>query len=60
MLVNLERKERDLLVTELEGTTIPQIRELIASGSMRKKSRDELKEDEDVLKVLLEKLKKAA
>ncbi len=60
MMVNLERKERDLLVTELEGTMIPQIRELIASGSMRKKSRDELKEDEDVLKVLLEKLKKAA
>ncbi len=60
MLVNLERKERDLLVTELEGTTIPQIRELIASGSMRKKSRDELKQDEDVLKALLEKLKKAA
>ncbi len=60
MVVNLERKERDLLVTELEGTTIPQIRELIASGSMRKKSRDELKEDEDVLKALLEKLKKAA
>ncbi len=60
MMVNLERKERDLLVTELEGTTIPQIRELIASGSMRKKSRDELKEDEDVLKALVEKLKKAA
>ncbi len=60
MMVNLEKKERDLLVTELEGTTIPQIRELIASGSMRKKSRDELKEDEDVLKTLLEKLKKAA
>ncbi len=60
MMVNLEKKERDLLVTELEGTTIPQIRELIASGSMRKKSRDELKEDEDILKTLLEKLKKAA
>ncbi len=60
MIVNLEKKERDLLVTELEGTTIPQIRELIASGSMRKKSRDELKEDEVVLKTLLEKLKMAA
>ncbi len=60
MMVNLEKKERDLLVTELEGTTIPQIRELIASGSMRTKSRDELKEDEDVLKTLLDKLKKAA
>ncbi len=60
MVVNLERTERDLLVTELEGTTIPQIRELIASGSMRKKSRDELKEDEDILKALVDKLKKAA
>ncbi len=60
MLVNLERKERDLLVNELEGTAIPQLRELIASGSMRKKSRDELKQDEDVLKALLEKLKMAA
>jgi hypothetical protein len=60
MMVNLEKKERDLLVTELEGTTIPQIRELIASGSLRKKSRDELKQDEDMLKTLLEKLKKAA
>ncbi len=60
MIVNLEKKERDLLVTELEGTTIPQIRELIASGSMRKKSRDELKEDEGILKTLLDKLKKAA
>ncbi len=60
MMVNLEKKERDLLVTELEESAIPQIRELIASGSMRKKSRDELKQDEDVLKTLLEKLKKAA
>ncbi len=60
MNVNLEKNERDLLVTELENTTIPQLRELIASGSMRKKGRDELKLDEEVLKGLLEKLKKAA
>jgi hypothetical protein len=60
MNVNLEKNERDLLVTELENTTIPQLRELIASGSMRKKGRDELKQDEEVLKGLLEKLKKAA
>ncbi len=60
MIVNLEKKERDLLVTELEETTIPQLRELIASGSLRKKGRDELKQDEDVLKTVLEKLKKAA
>ena len=59
MNINLEKKERDLLVTELEETTIPQIRELVASG-MRKKNRDELKQDEEVLKTLLEKLKKAA
>jgi hypothetical protein len=59
MIVNLDKKERDLLVTELEETTIPQIRELVASG-MRKKNRDELKEDEAVLKTVLEKLKIAA
>jgi len=60
MNVNLEKKERDLLVTELEDTTIPQLRQLIASGSMRKNGRDELKQDEEVLKGVLEKLKKAA
>ncbi len=60
MIVNLDKKERDLLVEELEHATIPQLRELIASGSMRKKSREELKEDEVVLKAMLEKLKKAA
>jgi len=59
MIINLEKRERDLLVTELEETTIPQLRELVASG-MRKKNRDELKDDEVVLKTLLEKLKKAA
>jgi hypothetical protein len=59
MIVNLEKKERDLLIEELEETTIPQIRELVASG-MRKKSRDELKEDEAVLKAVLNKLKMAA
>ncbi len=59
MIVNLEKKERDLLVNELEETTIPQLRELVASG-MRKISRDELKEDEAILKGVLEKLKKAA
>jgi hypothetical protein len=59
MIVNLDTRERDLLVTELEETTIPQIRELVASG-MRKKNRDELKVDEEVLKGVLEKLKKAA
>lgn len=59
MIVNLEKKERDLLVTELEETTIPQIRVLIASG-MRMDSRDELKQNEAALKNVLEKLKMAA
>jgi hypothetical protein len=60
MIVNLDKKERDLIVDELEHTALPQIRELIASGSMRKKSRDELKVDEKDLNMLIEKLKKAA
>jgi len=59
MIIELDRKERDLLIHELEETTIPQIRELVASG-MRKNSRDELKMDEEVLKNVLEKLKMAA
>ncbi len=60
MIIDLTKKERDLLVEELEHTTIPEIRELIASGSMRKKGREELKEDEIVLKGMVEKLKMAA
>lgn len=60
MIVNLDEKERDLLVVELEKSTIPQIRELIASGSMRKNSREEMKQEEVMLKTLVEKLKKAA
>jgi len=59
MVVNLNDKEKELLITELEGTTIPELRGVIASG-MRKNLRDELKEDEVVLKGLLEKLKIAA
>ncbi len=59
MNINLDKIERDLLVTELEETTIPQIRVLIASG-MRKDNRDELKRDEVALKHILEKLKMAA
>jgi hypothetical protein len=59
MIVNLDEKERELLVTELEETTIPELRVLIASG-MRKNNRDELKKDEVVLKNLLAKLKIAA
>ena len=60
MIIDLTMKERDLLVEELEKATIPEIRELIASGSLRKKGREELKEDEIVLKGMVEKLKMAA
>ena len=60
MKIELESKERDMIVDELEHTAIPQIRELIASGSLRKNGRDELKEEEIVLKNMVEKLRKAA
>ena len=59
MVINLETKERELLITELEHSTIPNLREFIASG-LRKDHRDELKQDEATLKQLLEKLKIAA
>ncbi len=58
-VVNLEKKERDLLVIELEKSTIPELRVLITSG-MRKELRDELKQDVAALKSVLEKLKMAA
>lgn len=59
MVVDLEKKELNLLVTELEHATIPNLREFIASG-LRKEHRDELKQDEATWKQLLEKLKMAA
>ncbi len=59
MMVDLNMKEKELLISELETTAIPEIRVLIAS-KMRKNSREELKQDEVVLKGLLDKLKKAA
>ena len=59
MIVNLDKKERDLLVTELEQSIISELRGIIASG-MRKTDRDDLKEDEVALKNVLEKLKLAA
>ncbi len=59
MMVDLDPKEKELLIAELEKTAIPDIRVLIAS-KMRKNSRDELKQEEVVLKGLLNKLKKAA
>lgn len=60
MIIDLDRKERDLIVEELEHTAIPQIRQLIASGSLRKDNREELKDEELILKALLEKFRKAA
>ena len=59
MIVNLDKKERDLLVTELEQSIIPELRGIIASG-MKKTDRDDLKEDKAALKNVLEKLKLAA
>ena len=59
MVIDLEKKEVDLLVNELEHATIPNLREFIASG-LRKDHREELKHDEVVLKHLLGKLKMAA
>jgi len=59
MIIDLNKKEQELLITELEKSTIPELRGLISHG-MKKESRDELKADEVVLKELLEKLKKAA
>ncbi len=59
MVVNIDKTELDLLVNELEGSTIPDLRFMIASG-MRKNLRDELKKDEVALKSLLLKLKTAA
>ena len=49
MMVDLNTKEKELLITELEETTIPELRVLIAS-KMRMDSREELKQDEVVLK----------
>ncbi len=59
MIIELNPKEKELLVTELEKTIIPELRGEIASG-MRKELREEFKKDEEVLKNVLEKLKKAA
>jgi len=58
MQINLEPKERDLLITELESI-LPELRGMIASG-IRKDLRDEMKVDKEVLYEILDKLKKAA
>jgi hypothetical protein len=62
MIIDLNKKERDLLVTELEKSIIPELRGILASGiRMRKTDRDDLKkEEEDALENVLEKLKMAA
>ena len=62
MIIDLNKKERDLLVTELEKSISPELRGIVASGMrMRKTDQDDLKkEDEVALKNVLEKLKMAA
>ena len=62
MIINLNKTERDLLVSELEKSIIPEVRGIIVSRiRMRKTDRDDLKkEDEAALKNVLEKLKMAA
>lgn len=62
MIIDLNKKERDLLVTELEKSIIPEVRGIIVSKiRMRKTDRDDLKkEDEAALETVLEKLKMAA
>jgi hypothetical protein len=62
MIIDLNKTERDLLVTELEKSIIPEVRGIIVSRiRMRKTDRDDLKkEDEAALENVLEKLKMAA
>jgi hypothetical protein len=59
MVVELNPKERDLLITQLEIMIIPELRCEIASG-MPKALSDELKQEKAVLTKILEKLKTAA
>lgn len=58
-ILELNPKEKELLITELEKYVIPELRGDIASG-MRKDLREELKGEEGTLKGIIEKLKKAA
>ena len=59
MIIDLNKRERDLLVTEPEKSIIPEVRGIIVSRiRMRKTDRDDLKkEDEAALENVLEKLK---
>ncbi len=59
MVIDLNTKERELLISELEKNIIPELRAEVTSGG-RKSFRDVLKKDEEVFKGLLEKLKMAA
>ncbi|HTG02130.1 MAG TPA: hypothetical protein VK654_16225 [Nitrospirota bacterium] len=59
MVINLEPKEKELLIDELELNIIPELRAEVSSGG-RKVFRDALKKDEEVFKELLVKLKMAA
>lgn len=60
MIVALGRNGRGQHIDGLEDAAIPQIRQLIASGTLRKRSREELKHDEPLLTRMLEKLGRAA
>ena len=55
MQLELNEKERDILVLELENV-IPELRGEIASG-VKHDWKVELKKEEEILKVLLERLK---
>jgi hypothetical protein len=59
MIIDLNPKEKELLITELEKNIIPELRGEITSGG-RKAFRDVLKKDEEVFKEILNKLKMAA
>jgi hypothetical protein len=59
MVIELNPKEIDLLVTQLEVMIIPELRCEIASG-MPKALSDELKREKVALTQILEKLKAAA
>jgi len=59
MVVELNPKERDLLVIQLEVMIIPELRCEIASGVPKELS-DELKQEKALLTQILEKLKTAA
>jgi len=59
MMIELNDKERELLVQQIEVMILPELRCQIGSR-VRKELRDELKHEKVVLTQILEKLKKVA